>query len=133
MRLFVFTLVISLMFLNVKSSYASNDYPAGCVIQYNGGTRVYTDYKFTDDDLCRHYSLSVDYVIGNLPQQVSISYTTPYKGTCIVDGATKGTNVIISELEEPGSADNNRSATVLNIILLSVVLGSFALRFYFLG
>lgn len=133
MRFFIFSLLMGLMFLNVKSVYASDDYPTGCIIKYNGQARVYTDFKFTDSSSCRHYSLAVDYVIGELPQEVSISYTSPYRGTCTVDGATKGTNVIISSIEKPEAKDNGATTSIIAIIVLSMVLGSFTLRFYFLG
>lgn len=133
MRLpFIFSLCIGLMFLGIKPVSASDDYPTGCVIQHGGQTHVYTDYKFTDSHFCRHYSLSADHVIGDLPQQVSISYVSPYKGTCAVDGAAKGANVIINSIEEPGSTPTDHPNAFLTVILLSLVLGSFTFGFYLL-
>ncbi|MGM9477304.1 hypothetical protein ACS5PU_12770 [Pedobacter sp. GSP4] len=70
--------------------------PYGCIVFYNGASRLFTDYTSTDGNSSRHYNnnpAQTYYVrYGSLDPNcgILVDYNTPYGGGCTVDGVNSG-------------------------------------------
>lgn len=107
-----------------KTAHATDDFPHGCKIFYDGKERVFTDFSYVDQTTSRHYTLLSNYIIGNNMCEVSISGTTPYPGGCTVDGSTTGQNVTITAI-----VDCAIDHYILLLVLVSTAMGIYIIRY----
>jgi len=109
--------VILFVFLSISKSFATDNFPYGCIVFYNGAERVFTDYQGIDPvGGARIYSLSTSYKQGTGSCEARVNFSTPYSGGCSVQGVTNGSNVTIAELY---NCPIDKGATI-SIILLAI-------------
>jgi hypothetical protein len=87
------------LLFSVSKALATDNFPYGCIVFYNGAERVFTDFQGIDPvGGARIYSLSKSFRQGTGRCDVRVSFTTPYSGGCRVTGVTGGSNVTIAEV-----------------------------------
>jgi len=93
-------LVCALLFIfSISKTFATDNFPYGCIIFYNGAERVFTDFQGIDPvGGARIYALNTSYKQGTGNCEVSVAFTTPYSGGCKVQGVNTGSNVTIQEV-----------------------------------